>query len=145
MRARQGVAAAAAAAVLGAVLGIPAPAAAQAGSCKLTWHEPTRHVITLTYRCTPRSPGDVAINMDLYADDLFSDDLIATMCLKPSQTSVDVDGDWLNEDLGDRDEVYAEMLFRRPDGKRYIIRTNKIAGWWGRPGPSFPAPVNTGC
>lgn len=80
------LAAAVSAAALGLTLSAPAQAGtAQAGYCHLGWGKLERakgHVV-LNLRCTPHDPRDRLYGINLWADDLVTDDLIEAYRLTP--------------------------------------------------------------
>lgn len=141
---RRGVRLAAAAVIsaLGLSLLAPPPAsAAGAGGCKLTWLRvkvDKKNYVKFFLRCTPERAGDSIWKINLWGDDEYSDDLLRvryTTCTFPTTARREFvwteDENTLDEDLLDRDEVYAGVWFRRPNGTTYGIRSNTVAGWWG--------------
>lgn len=101
-----------------------------------------------------REPSqDKLWKINIWGDDTFSDNLITSYrldyCATPRMIRWAVLEDRLNEDLADRDEIYAGVWFKRTDGKTYGIQSNTVTDAWGfsaPPGGNFepPLPSNLG-
>ncbi|GIH22881.1 hypothetical protein Aph01nite_11910 [Acrocarpospora phusangensis] len=139
------LAAATAAVVMGLTMFTAGSAsAAQAGSCNLLNGPSRNHFVDLFLTCPPKSPGDVIWKINLWGDDTISDNRIHTYyvdCDLPSTVTMNIHENRLNEDIADRDEIYAGVWFRRPDGSTYGIQSITIAGWWGVSNVIIPSPA----
>jgi hypothetical protein len=126
---------AAAAAAMGLTMLASTPAnAAQAGYCGLQAKRAAGEYMNLILNCPPHSSGDQLYKIELWADDSWSDDRIHTYYANcdPRPVTMTIHENWLNEDLADRDEVYARAWYRKTNNTIYSIQSaTNVTGWWG--------------
>jgi hypothetical protein len=113
----------------------PAPAATAAtiapGTCLLQVADAGGDFVRVTLTCANRANGDNIDVFKLYGEDVVTDNLLYTVATRTAQTSLVIHENYLNEDISDRDEIYATAWIRKPNGSVYRISSNKLTGWWG--------------
>ncbi|SEF97575.1 hypothetical protein SAMN04489712_102683 [Thermomonospora echinospora] len=77
------------------------------------------------------SPPDFIYDVQIWGEDTWSDDYLATV-YPPNYypASLYVHGSVLNEDYGDKDDIYVKVRFQKSTGGLYSVRSNTVHGWW---------------
>lgn len=107
---------------------LPASPAAAAATPKCTLtigaaYPPYQDYFLLHVGCTEGGVGSFSV----HGSDEWDDDWLFT---QRDGYEIIVDGGKLNEDLGDRDEIYAKATVHLPNGSKVNVGTNKVYGWW---------------
>lgn len=125
MRLSSAVGLAAALGLAATVLPASPAAAAAVPKCTLTIAAappPWSAYYQLNVSCSEGFVGSFSV----HGSDEWDDDWLFTR--EGSETIVD--GGKLNEDLGDRDEIYAKATVYLSNGRTVNVGTNKVYGWW---------------